>query len=614
MCSAALSGHVAAQTFRAAVDVVRLDVSVLDKHREPVRGLRASDFTVLEDGQPRPVVAFSAVELPAAPAPGTPWMRDAGTDVATNAVPEEGRLVVIVIDRSVRFEDLPLARAVARQAIEQLGPGDLASLVFTSEYGNAGIPQNFTADRARLLAAVDRPIAAVESDADPTRRGGCYCNLCVMEAITRIADTVRDVPGRRKVMLFISSSFKGWDGGVPTGPTSTPFAPCAFSLRMAREKLTRAAGLANLTIHTLNPMGLTTGGAGPVGHLLADLTGGRAIASTNAPEAVVPAIFHESASYYLIGFQPADPSDTGTHRLEVKVDRDEVLVRARTGYDSSSTRATTNGPARDEARVPAAAIDGVLPATGIPLRITAVPFAASRGGKNAIVAIAIGARVDASSTAPVRLNVLTAAFDPHGAGVGRPEHQTIAVRSRRSQRGPVDCEVLSRLALPPGHYEIRAGVDAPALGTRGTVFTFVDVPDFSNTPLSVSGPTIAIEPPRGSTPTETFADILPVIPSSRRRLTQADAATLFLRIHEGGRDKASAVHVRTRIVDALGATVVTHDELLPASTFQPTREADSQMDLPVRRLTVGDYLVRTDVSTDGALATVDARISVGEEN
>jgi hypothetical protein len=264
--------------------------------------------------------------------------------------------------------------------------------------------------------------------------------------------------------------------------------------------------------------------------------------------------------------------------------------------------------------VPAAAIDGVLPATGIPLRITAVPFAASRGGKNAIVAIAIGARVDASSTAPVRLNVLTAAFDPHGAGVGRPEHQTIAVRSRRSQRGPVDCEVLSRLALPPGHYEIRAGVDAPALGTRGTVFTFVDVPDFSNTPLSVSGPTIAIEPPRGSTPTETFADILPVIPSSRRRLTQADAATLFLRIHEGGRDKASAVHVRTRIVDALGATVVTHDELLPASTFQPTREADSQMDLPVRRLTVGDYLVRTDVSTDGALATVDARISVGEEN
>src|ERR671913_1679168 len=50
-------------TFRAAVDAVQLDVSVLDKDRRPVRGLTAADFTVLENGKPRPIVAFSAVEL-----------------------------------------------------------------------------------------------------------------------------------------------------------------------------------------------------------------------------------------------------------------------------------------------------------------------------------------------------------------------------------------------------------------------------------------------------------------------------------------------------------------------------------------------------------------------
>jgi VWFA-related protein len=608
---AVLSEHVAAQTFRASVDVVRLDVSVLDARREPVRGLRASDFTVLEDGRPRPLVAFSAVDLPAPAAPNASWVRDAAVDVATNDVPEEGRLVVIVIDRSVRFEDLPLARAVARKAIEELGPGDLASLVFTSEYGNAGIPQNFTADRARLLAAVDRPIAAVETDADPARRGGCYCNLCVMEAITRVADAVRDVPGRRKVMLFISSRFTGWDGGVPTGPTSTPFAPCAFSLRLAREKLTRAAGLANLTIHTLNPTGLTTGGPGPVGHMLADLTGGRAIASTNAPEAVVPAIFQESASYYLIGFQPANPSDTRTHRIEVKVDRPDVLVRSRTGYDAASTRTAVSHPEANEDRVPVSAIDGVLPSAGIPLRIAAVPFAAPRGGKNAVVAIAIGVRVDPPSNAPVRLKVLTAAFDPHGVGVGRPEHQTIAMRSRKAQLGPVTGDVLARLALPPGHYEIRAGVDAPALGTRGSVFTFVDVPDFSKARLSVSGPTIAMKRALGSTPTGSFVDLLPVVPTSRRRLSRADAATLFLRIHQGGRDAPVVVHMRTRIIDSSDVTVVTRDDLLPASTFVRTREADYRMDLPVRRLADGDYLLRTDVTAGRASATVTARISVG---
>ena len=50
-------------TFRAGVDLVDVEVSVLDKNRLPVRGLTANDFTVLEEGSPRPVVAFTAVDL-----------------------------------------------------------------------------------------------------------------------------------------------------------------------------------------------------------------------------------------------------------------------------------------------------------------------------------------------------------------------------------------------------------------------------------------------------------------------------------------------------------------------------------------------------------------------
>ena len=52
----------ALQTFRTGVDIVQVDVSVLDRDRRPVRGLAAADFTILEDGQERPVVAFSAVD------------------------------------------------------------------------------------------------------------------------------------------------------------------------------------------------------------------------------------------------------------------------------------------------------------------------------------------------------------------------------------------------------------------------------------------------------------------------------------------------------------------------------------------------------------------------
>src|SRR3954465_11777395 len=55
-------------SFRTGVQLVRIDVTVLDGKRQPVGGLQASDFTVLEDGQSRPVRALQFVERAAAPA------------------------------------------------------------------------------------------------------------------------------------------------------------------------------------------------------------------------------------------------------------------------------------------------------------------------------------------------------------------------------------------------------------------------------------------------------------------------------------------------------------------------------------------------------------------
>src|SRR5438105_14896919 len=51
-----------APTFRTQIDAVSVDVSVLDKHRHPIVGLGADDFTILVDGHARPIVAFAAVD------------------------------------------------------------------------------------------------------------------------------------------------------------------------------------------------------------------------------------------------------------------------------------------------------------------------------------------------------------------------------------------------------------------------------------------------------------------------------------------------------------------------------------------------------------------------
>src|SRR5262245_2690260 len=204
------------QAFRAGVDLVQVDVSVLDTGRRPVRGLSASDFTVLEDGKPRPVVAFVPVEIAERESfeGRASWVRDVAPDVVGNDVGPEGRLVVILFDWSIRFHEQALARRIATAAVDQLGPNDLAAVIFSAANAFSGGPQNFTADRGRLLAAINRPFAMAPinpangpghdprngnevmiDDPEGYESGECNCRTCVAETIGRVADAIRDVPG-----------------------------------------------------------------------------------------------------------------------------------------------------------------------------------------------------------------------------------------------------------------------------------------------------------------------------------------------------------------------------------------------------------------------------------
>lgn len=48
-------------TFRSGVELVQFDVTVLDRNRKPVEGLNVADFTVRDNGEVRPIVAFTPV-------------------------------------------------------------------------------------------------------------------------------------------------------------------------------------------------------------------------------------------------------------------------------------------------------------------------------------------------------------------------------------------------------------------------------------------------------------------------------------------------------------------------------------------------------------------------
>ncbi len=145
-------------TFQVEVNYVDIDAVVTDERGNFVPGLSKEDFELLEDGKPQAISTFSLVDIPM-PAAGvarSAAFAPAVPDVRSNAQPISGRLYVIVLDDlNVGSMRTKIVINSARQFIERhFAADDIAAIVYTS--GRTDGAQEFTSDRALLLAAIDR--------------------------------------------------------------------------------------------------------------------------------------------------------------------------------------------------------------------------------------------------------------------------------------------------------------------------------------------------------------------------------------------------------------------------------------------------------------------------
>jgi VWFA-related protein len=608
--------------FRSGIDLVHVDVSVLDKDRHPVNGLTAADFTVREDGKVRPIAAFSAVTLPPRPAPpSVPWMRDVAPDVVTNLVPREGRLVVILLDRTIPNENMPIARRTAEAAVDQLGPGDLAAVI----YSVRGVPQNFTADRKLLVSAINQPFVGFGDDGTEGQRGECWCGLCSLETMTHVAEALRDVPQRRKMLLFIGSTLPLESREQPpvTSLSSDKRIQCNLEIKDAREKLIRAAGVANLTIHTFDTSLLESLAptAAHIGVPSTDRTaiagahldrqnnlafypaetGGRAIGSTNAPWDPIPAVFEESASYYVLGFTPASPRADGRyHDIKIDVNRRKTSVHSRQGYYGPSTQTRSKPPTRGgPAQSLVDTLAGLWPKTEIPLGVTVDPFV-DPGKSEAAVAVIVRAREPVSldpsrdgqadttqGPGPANVSVLAGAYGRDGHSVDS-HVQTLSVTPPKQARGAFEYEILSRLRLKPGRHEIRVAVEDATRNLRGSVYTYVDVPDFSRAALSLSGIVLS---PTPAAPRGVLNDLMPIAPSAQRQFTATARVSVFARVYDKADSGTVPVTVTARVIDDDGHTSFEQTSKAIDMRGSPIRSADYRLDLDLSHMTKGENLL-----------------------
>lgn len=121
-------------------------------------------------------------------------------------------------------------------------------------------------------------------------------------------------------------------------------------------------------------------------------SGGFAVSNTNDLAAGIRRIAAESQSYYLLGFAPGDVKRDGKFRkLEVKVNRKDVQVRARKGYYAPSDgnkKAAKEKKAEVEDPDIQKALDSPYDSDAIPLRMSAYVFEETLLGKAATLVAA----------------------------------------------------------------------------------------------------------------------------------------------------------------------------------------------------------------------------------
>jgi VWFA-related protein len=287
-------------TFRVSAQMVLVPVTVTDHYGKTVEGLRAGDFSILDEQKPQRIVSFAR--------------EDAPTSVG----------LVLDISGSMR-NILGPAKDVAQAFFGTANPEDEFLLLTVSSQPAA--LSGFTTD-----------IPTLEKSIEFTKSGGM---TALVDTIYLGLSRMREARRPRRALLILSDGMDNYS-------------------RHSHRELMRLALEADTQIYTIildNPSGGTTGSVpfrptlikkpidqgrdreGPdLLEKLSEKTGGlhyRVSNSAQARDAVIKA-GQAIRNEYVIGYQPPDSGTVGKwHRVRVKANVPEVHVYARNGYYSN---------------------------------------------------------------------------------------------------------------------------------------------------------------------------------------------------------------------------------------------------------------------------------------
>jgi VWFA-related protein len=643
-----------AVTFRAEVNYVEVDARVIDAQGRFVPNLAQHDFQVLEDGQPQKVSVFSLVNIPVEREQRPLFAsRPIEPDVQTNVSAVSGRVYLIVLDD---LHTTPLlatrTRNAARQFVERfMGTNDVGAVVYTS--GRTEASQDFTSNPRLLLAAIDkfsgrklrsallnrleqeqatrglRQPGDTVDDIDAMERGHQARNT--LESLGNLAKAMEGVRGRKKALVYFS---EGIDYDI-----NDPFANRdATTIIDATRAAIAAATRANVAFYGIDVRGLGAGFDSQIEiqsfpddptlgldnsalfnevrrgqdslRVLSEETGGFAVVNNNNVVAAFERLVEENSSYYVLGYYPSNDRRDGRFRkIEVKVTRPGLTVRARRGYVAPRGRvqATKLGGPNDASEELREAMSSPVPVAGLPLAATASVFKGADNKGAVVISTTIGARdlslVEKNGTFNNDLEMAFAAVD-HNGKVFSGDRNTLNLNLKpetvtRLRAGGF--RVISTIELPPGRYQLRIAAREGNTRRSGSVSYDVEVPDFSKEAMSMSGlalTSVASSLVPTARPKDPLAKLMPGPMSTHRAFVQSDEIALFAEVYETGGAPAHKVEIALTMKAEGGQTV-----------FQTREERDSSelagssggygfaTRIPLKDIAPGLYVLRVEAQS-----------------
>jgi VWFA-related protein len=658
-------------TFKLRVDYVEVDVVVSDRQGTLIRDLKKEDFQVLEDGKAQAITNFSLVDIPIerydrplfATAPIEP-------DVKTNERPFDGRVYVMVIDDlHTRFGRSQRVKIAARQFVERrLGANDLMAIVHTA--GATDANQEFTTNKRLLLASVDKTQGRRLDSAtanktsefyrtrdlrqqgdplnDPDDAERAFNARNTLDTLKNVAEWFSSVRGRRKSILFVS---EGIDYDIHDAIPSNGSNHLGASMVLdATRDVIAAATRSNVSIYGIDPRGLTdlgdesieiqafpddtSLGIGPGSlrnelqlsqdslRVLSDETGGFAIVNRNDVAGGFERIVADNSSYYVLAYYPPDPRPARNHRIQVKVTRPGVTVRARKGYITPkkvdvTTSAAATGPTPPDLRE---ALDSPLPVSGLTMRVFAAPFKGTAPNASVLLGVEMNGRdLRLSPNDKVSLSYL--AIDANGKVKGGTTDSMAMTNLRPETKARIEqtgIRILNRVDLPPGRYQIRFGAHDSDGGNVGSVLYDLEVPDFQKSPFSISGLAItsasAAQLPTVR-PDEQLRAVLPMPPVAIRTFPANDELKLFAEVYDNAGATPHKVDITATVTTDEGKVMFKNEEQRDSSDLGgKTGGYGYTATIPLKDLPPGKYVLKVEAKSrlgQTPPAAREIRIEVG---